>query len=98
MIRNPCCRRFYPLLVLECVRTQVVMASLSDVKRQTPSSTERRSLRYRSGAKLGTEISAAVSEHGQAAFTFAENRSNAAQNEKHLIKVEFRQEIGKINN
>ena len=31
----------------------------------------------------------------QADFAYAEN---AAQNEKRLIKVEFRQEIGKINN
>ena len=32
MIRNPSCRRFYLLLVLECVRTQVVMMSLGDIK------------------------------------------------------------------
>ena len=37
MIENPSCRRFYPLLVLECVRTQVVMTSLGDVKRPLPS-------------------------------------------------------------
>ena len=36
MIGNLSCRRFYPLLVLECVRTQVVMTSLSDVKRLLP--------------------------------------------------------------
>ena len=39
-----------------------------------------------------------VSRWRRAAFSFAENRSNAAQNENHLIKVEFRHEIGKINN
>ena len=33
MIINSFCCGFYPWLVLECVCTQVVMASLSDVKR-----------------------------------------------------------------
>ena len=36
MVGNPFCRRFHPLLVLECVRTQVVMTSLGDVKRHLP--------------------------------------------------------------
>ena len=36
MIGNPSCRRFYLLLVLECVRTQVVMMSLGDIKRLLP--------------------------------------------------------------
>ena len=34
----------------------------------------------------------------QAAFAYAVNMSNALQTEKHLIKMGFRQEIGKINN
>ena len=38
-----------------------------------------------------------VTQWRQAAFAYAENMANAAQNEKRLIKVEFRQEIGKIN-
>ena len=33
---NPSCRRCYPLLILECVRTQVMMTSLGDVKRHLP--------------------------------------------------------------
>ena len=32
IIVNPSCRRFYPLLVFECVRTKDVMTSLGDVK------------------------------------------------------------------
>ena len=36
MVGHPSCRRFDPLLVLECVRTQVVMTSLGDVKRHLP--------------------------------------------------------------
>ena len=36
LIGNPSCHHFYPLLVLECVRTQVVMTSLGDVKQLLP--------------------------------------------------------------
>ena len=39
-----------------------------------------------------------VTRWRQAAFAYAENMSNALQAEKHLIKMGFRQEIGKINN
>ena len=36
LIGNPSCHRFYPLLVLESIRTQVLMTSLYDVKRPLP--------------------------------------------------------------
>ena len=36
MIGNPSCCCFYPLLVLECVYTQVVMTSLGEIKRLLP--------------------------------------------------------------
>ena len=36
MVGNPSCRRFHPLLVLECVRAQVVMTSLGDDKWHLP--------------------------------------------------------------
>ena len=39
-----------------------------------------------------------VTRWRQAAFAYAVNMSNALQTEKHLIKMGFRQEIGKINN
>ena len=39
-----------------------------------------------------------VTQWRQVAFAYAENMENAAQNKKRLIKVECRQEIGKINN
>ena len=39
-----------------------------------------------------------VTRWRQAAFAYAENMSNGAQNEKHQINVEFKQGIGKINN
>ena len=39
-----------------------------------------------------------VTRWRQAAFAYAVNMSNALQTEKHMIKMGFRQEIGKINN
>ena len=65
MIGNLSCRRVYPFLVLECVRTQVVMTSLGDVKWLLP--------------------------------TMRKKGQMLRRTKNILIKVELRQEIGKIN-